>query len=173
MIDKICLHAIVAAHLDDGPGTLQQLEASIDEDPENSTSLYAAACTYSVLSGIYREKDIARAKVCSECALSLIRQAIEHGYADLGNLQTDADLDPLRNVKGFVDIMQSRSFTLRYAAVWNNSGLFESQQSHGLSTQDHFAKCQAMQANGFRIVSISTTAINGKSVTTLCFWHCH
>ena len=112
---------------------MQRLEAFIDEHQENSESLYDAASAYSIVSGIYHEKDIARSKVYAERAVSLIRQAVEQGYSDFSRMQTDADLDPIRDVKGFIDIMQASNVGLRYAAVWNNSTWLESRQSHGLS----------------------------------------
>ncbi len=164
------LEAIVSIHLDDDTGATQRLETFIDEHQENSESLYDAASAYAIASGIYREIEITRSKIYAERSVSLIRRAIEQGYTDFSHLQTDPDLDPIRDVKGFIDIMQASNVDLRYAAVWNNSTWLESRQSHGLAPLDHLAKCRDMQADGYRVASISTASINGELVTA-SVWH--
>ena len=42
-------------------------------------------------------KDQAKSKSLSERALSLLRKAIQNGYADYKHMQEDADLDPCEN----------------------------------------------------------------------------
>ena len=168
--DKFCLDILVSFHLDGDADAMQRLEAFVDAHEQEPESLYDAACVYSVVSGAYGAQDIARSKVYAERAVSLIRQAVDHGYGDFSHMQIDADLDPIRDVKGFTDIMQASNVDLRYAAVWNNSAWLESLQSHGLSPQDHLAECRKMQADGYRVASISAASINGNRVTA-SVWH--
>ena len=66
--------------------------------------------------------------------------------------------------------MEEGQDDLRYAAVWKSSPQFESLESHGLSPEEHLAKCQDMQSQGFRMGSVSTASINGKLVTA-SVWH--
>ena len=48
-----------------------------------------------------------RVSALSERALSLLRKAIENGYADYRHMQEDADLDPLRELPAFAEIMKA------------------------------------------------------------------
>ncbi len=168
--DVVCLDAIVSVYLDEDAAAMQRLETLIEDQAADNEVLYDAASAYSTVSGIYRDRDIARSKVYAARAVSLIRQAMEQGYDEFSRLQTDADLDPIRDASGFHDIMRASNVDLRYAAVWNSSTWLESQQSHGLSPVNHLAKCREMQADGYRVASISAASIDGEVVTS-SVWH--
>ena len=49
----------------------------------------------------------------------------ENGYADYNHMQEDADLDPLRELPAFVEIMKAGHLDRSYAAVWTGDFRFE------------------------------------------------
>lgn len=168
--EAACTELIITAHLADDVDAMQRLEALIAEHLQSSQWLYDAACVYSIVSEHYAESDIARSKVYTERSLSLIRQAVEQGYRDFSHMQTDDNLAAIRADKRFEDILHGGSVDLRYAAVWNYSAWLESRQSHGLSPREHLTKCLELQADGYRLVSIGATSINGE-LRTASVWH--
>ena len=73
-----------------------------------------------------------RVKSLSERALRLLRKAIENGYADYKHMQEDADLDPLRELPAFAEIMKAGHLDRSYAAVWTGDFRFEASPLLGL-----------------------------------------
>jgi hypothetical protein len=116
---KLYLAVIVAAEL--GQGTeeaMERLEAALKNQPQDAELHYDAARAYALASRAVTRKDQARSKSLSERALSLLRKAIENGYVDYRHMQEDADLDPLRELPAFADIMKPGHLERSYAAVW-------------------------------------------------------
>ena len=167
---KVFLDGVVAVYLGEDADGMKRLESFIATNRDDIDSLYDAARAYSVASGVFKETDADKSKVYADRAISLITQAISNGYSNYLQMQADADLDPIRQQKGFIEIMQAGKLDLRYAAVWNPSSEFESLESHGLSPAKHLIKCRQMQAEGYRIKSISSASINGELVTA-SVWH--
>lgn len=167
---RICLDVIVSVYLDESADAMERLETFLEDHHENANALGDAARACSVASGVFRDSNIARSTVYADRAVSLIKQAVELGYAEYSLMQTDADFDPIRDVNGFVEMMEAGNNSLRYAVVWNNSHWRQSQVSHGLSPEDHLAKCREMLSDGYRVASMSAASINGTLVTA-SVWH--
>ena len=91
----------MAAELGEGTDqAFERLEAALKKKPQDSDLHYDAARAYALASQAVARKDPARSKSLSERALSLLRTAIENGYANYRQMQEDADLDPLRELPG-------------------------------------------------------------------------
>ena len=176
---RLYLAVIVAAEL--GQGTdeaLEALEAALKNQPQDSRLHYDAACAYALASQAVARKDQARSKSLSERALSLLRKAIENGYKAIENgyddyrhMQEDADLDPLRQLPAFADIMkagQDRS----YAAVWAGDVRFEASPLLGLDPIAHLQHCRELASQGYRMVALSVarTSPEGPPITA-SVWH--
>ena len=110
----------------------RELEAALKNQPQDSDLHYDAACAYALASQAVARKDQARSKSLSERALSLLRKAIENGYADYRHMQEDADLDPLRELPAFAEIMKPGHLERSYAAVWTGEFRFEASPIFGL-----------------------------------------
>src|SRR5208337_1672615 len=100
-------------------------------------------------------KDQARRKALSERAFSLLRKAIQNGYAGYKHMQEDADLDPLRQLPAFADIMKAGHLDRSYAAVWAGDFRFEASPLFGLDTAAQLQRCREMVAQGYRMVTAS------------------
>jgi len=167
---RACLDVVVSSYLGKESGAINRLETIIQEGRDNDATLYAAACAYSLVSGVFRERDPIKSRLYANKAVALLRQAIAFGYNNYSHIQEDADLDPVRDHESFVELMKAGGLHLRYAAVWNESTQFESRESHGLSPAEHLHQCRTMQQNGYRLVSISATSVDG-NVVTASVWH--
>ena len=79
---------------------------------------YDAARAYALASQPLAKKDPAKGRDRAERAIHLLQTAIQNGYADYRHMQQDADLDPLRQLPAFADIMEAGHLDRSYAAVW-------------------------------------------------------
>jgi len=170
---RLYLAVIVAAEL--GQGTdeaLEALEAALKKQPQDSGLHYDAACAYALASQALARKDQARSKSLSERALSLLRTAIENGYANYKHMQEDADLDPLRELPAFDDIMKPGHLDRSYAAVWTGDFRFEASPLFGLDTAAQLQQCRELVAQGYRMVALSVarTSPEGPPITA-SVWH--
>ena len=87
-------------------------------------------------------------------------------------MQTDPDLDPIRDREQFKEILESAKADRRYAAIWQTSKLMSSTESHGLDPETHRSRMQELVAQGFRPASISVAAIEpGESPVAASVWH--
>ncbi|MFK8112563.1 MAG: SUMF1/EgtB/PvdO family nonheme iron enzyme [Rubripirellula sp.] len=170
VIEEICLESITAIFRDDDPAAMQEVESFIGNHSTEIGPLLEAARAYSVASGHLRERGITSAKVFASRAISLLKEAIDQGYVDFTKLENDADLDPIRDARGFGDILQTGQRSLRYAAVWNNNIWLESRELHGLTPQEQLTKCRELGDEGFRIASINTALIHDQLVSA-SVWH--
>ena len=170
---KLCLAVIVAAEL--GQGTdeaLERLETAFKSQPQDSNLHYNAARAFALASRADARKDQARSKFLSERALSLLRKAIESGYADYKHMQEDADLDPLREIPAFPEIMKPAHLERSYAAVWAGDFRFETSPIFGLDPTVHLQRCRELVAQGYRMVSLSVARISPEGpLITASVWH--
>ena len=146
---RLYLAVIVAAELGEGTDqAFEKLEAALKKQPQDSGLHYDAACAYALASQAVARKDQARSKSLSERALSLLRKAIENGYADYRHMQEDADLDPLRQLPAFADIMKPGHLDRSYAAVWTGDFRFEASPLLGLDPAAHLQRCRELAVAG-------------------------
>ena len=170
---KLYLAVIVAAEL--GQGTdeaMERLEADLKNQPQDSELHYDAARAYALASQAVSRKDQARSKSLSERALSLLRKAIENGYVDYRHMQEDADLDPLRGLTAFADIMKPGHLERSYAAVWMGEFRFETSPIFGLDPTAHLQRCRELVAQGYRMVALSVARTSPEGPpNTASVWH--
>jgi formylglycine-generating enzyme required for sulfatase activity len=170
---KLYLAVVVAAIVDEGTDkALEAIETALKKQPEESVLYYNAACAYSLASGALAQKDHARSQTFSERAIGLLRKAIQIGYANYQHMQEDADLDPLRVLPAFADIMKSGHLDRSYAAIWKQEDRFEATPFYGLDPATHLQRCRGLVLESYRIASLSIarTSPEGASVTA-SVWH--
>ena len=171
--EKLYLAVIVAAELGQGfDEALERLEAELKNQPLDSGLHYDAACAYALASQAVARKELARSRSLSERALSLLRKAIENGYADYRHMQEDADLDPLRDLPAFADIMKVGHLERSYTAVWTGEFQFSASPIFGLNPTAHLKRCRELVGLGYRMVALSVarTSPDGPLVTA-SVWH--
>jgi formylglycine-generating enzyme required for sulfatase activity/tRNA A-37 threonylcarbamoyl transferase component Bud32 len=100
----------------------------------------------------------ARAREHAERAVALLREAVAQGYSDYRHMAADADLDPIREQAGFVALLAAGGFDRRYAAVWQTSTAFVSEESHGLEPAAHLVRCRELAAAGWRPAALAVAA---------------
>jgi serine/threonine protein kinase/formylglycine-generating enzyme required for sulfatase activity/tetratricopeptide (TPR) repeat protein len=166
---KLYLAVIVAAGL--GEGTAEALEA-IRKQPQGSGLDYDAARAYALASQALAGEDSARAKELSEQAIGSLRTAVQNGYDDYRHMQEDADLDPIRDLSAFAEILKAGHLDRSYAAVWTGDVRFEANVLFGPDPIDHLRQCRELASQGYRMVSLSVARASpdGPPVTA-SVWH--
>ena len=170
---KLYVAVIVAAEL--GQGTDQEfekLDAALQKQPQDAGLHYVAACAYALASQPLAKKDPAKGRDRTERALSLLRKAIENGYANYKHMQEDADLDSLRNLPAFADIMKPGHLDRSYAAVWTGDFRFEASPLLGLDPTVHLQRCRELASQGYRMVTLSVARTSPEAPPiTASVWH--
>jgi eukaryotic-like serine/threonine-protein kinase len=170
---KLCLAAVVAAELGDVASTaFETLEAATRTQPNNADLRYDAACAFSLASRAISRSDKAKGRQLAERSLRLLREAIKNDDADFGEMDDDADLDPIRDDPAFIEIMKTGHPDRRYSAVWNSDASFEATSIYGLDPAVHLRKCRELIAQGFRPVSCSIARNNPEGrLVSVSVWH--
>jgi tetratricopeptide (TPR) repeat protein len=170
---KLYLAVIVASVLGEGTDqALEALEAALKEQPQDSGLHYDAARAYALASQALAGKDHAKGRELAERAIRLLRTAIQNGYADYQHMQEDADLDPLRELPAFVEIMKAGHSDRSYAAVWTGDVRFEASPLLGLDPTAHLQRCRELASQGYRMVCLSVARISPEgSPITASVWH--
>ena len=165
---------IVAAELGEGdrPSVGERSKRHSRNSPRIPCCTTNAACAYALASQAVARKDQAKSKSLSERALSLLRKAIENGYADYKHMQEDVDLDPCRELPAFAEIMKAGHLDRSYAAVWTGDFRFEASPLFGLDPIAHLQRCRELVAQGYRMVALSVarTSPEGPPITA-SVWH--
>jgi serine/threonine protein kinase/formylglycine-generating enzyme required for sulfatase activity len=170
---KHYLAVVVAAEMGEGTDkAFAALEAALKEQPLDSASQYNAARAYSLASQVLAGKDQAKGRELAERAIRLLRTAIENGYADYKDMQEDTDLDPLREIPVFAEIMKAGYPDRSYTAVWAGDVRFEASPLLGLDSAAHLQRCRELASQGYRMVSLAVarTSPEGSPVTA-SVWH--
>ncbi len=90
----------------------------------------------------------------------MLKAAIENGYSDFNHMQEDSDLDPIRDLPAFGEIMKAGRPDRSYAAVWDGEFRFEAIARYGLDPAAQLERCRELAAQGFRMVSLSVARIS-------------
>ena len=170
---KHYLAVIVAAELGEGTDkALETLEAALTKQPKDSGLHYDAACACALASQALAGKDRAKSQALSERATRLLRMAIQNGYADYKHMQADDDLDPIRELPAFAEIMKAGHLERSYSAVWTGDVRFEASPLLGLDPTAHLQKCRELASQGYHMVSLSVarTSLEGPPITA-SVWH--
>ena len=87
-------------------------------------------------------------------------------------MQEDSDLDPIRGLPAFGELMEAGYPDRRHAAVWISDPRFERAACYGLDPEAHLRRCRELAAQGYRPVSLSgsRTTPDGPPVMA-SVWH--
>ena len=165
---RLYLAVIVAAELDEGTDqAFEKLDAALQKQPQDAGLHYDAACAYALASQPLGKKDPAKGRDRAERAIHLLQTAIQNGYSDYNHMQEDADLDPLRQLPAFADIMKAGHLDRSYAAVWAGDFRFEASPLFGLDTAAQVQQCRELASQGYRMVALSVarTSPGGLPIT--------
>ncbi|HLN28584.1 MAG TPA: protein kinase [Gemmataceae bacterium] len=169
---KAYADALVAAYLGDEDQGMKRLEAAVTANAKQAGFLYDAACAYSLATeAVAKKKDQTRARSYADRAVALLKQAIAQGYSDYMHMETDSDLDPIRQHIGYSALLKGVALDRRYTAVWRESALSASVEVHGLDPVEHLARSKSLIAQGYRPVSLSVADLGGGVSVTASVWH--
>ncbi|MGO9919135.1 MAG: protein kinase domain-containing protein [Isosphaeraceae bacterium] len=170
---KLYLSVVVASEL--GAGTDQAfdvLEAAVKRQPKDAGLAYDAACAYALASQALGKRESTKRQVLADRAIGLLKAAINNGYVDYNHMQEDSDLDPIRDLPAFREIMKGGHWDRSYAAVWSGEAGFLANPIFGLDPNDHLERCRKLESQGYRMVSLSVTRISpDEPPVTASVWH--
>jgi formylglycine-generating enzyme required for sulfatase activity len=170
---KLYTAVVVAAELGEGQDeAFDRFEAALKGRPRDPALAYDAARAYALASRALARPGRAGGRSQAERAIALLRAAITNGYSDFDHIQEDADLDPIRSLPAFGELMAAGQPDRRHGAAWTHDARFERAACYGLDPEAHFRRCRELAAQGYRPVSLSTmrTTPNGSVVMT-SVWH--
>ncbi len=105
---KLYLSVIVAAALGEGVDqAFAELEAALKSQPKDLNLAYNAAYAYALASQAIGGKNQTKRQPLAGRAIGLLKAAIASGYSDFKHMQEDADLDPIRSLAEFGEIMKA------------------------------------------------------------------
>jgi formylglycine-generating enzyme required for sulfatase activity len=169
---RACLDALIAVYLGRAAEGLDRLEKALAREPRNPGFLYEAACVFAVALRLLPKGETTLAKQYAAQAMGLLREAVKHGYADFPNVQTDPDLDALRQRPDFAALLAQGHLERRYAAVWHGSASRVSQELHALAPADHLKRSRELAGWGWRPVAIAGAVVApGKPPLLASVWH--
>ena len=133
---------------------------------------YDAARAYALASQPLARKDPAKGRHQAERAIRLLKMAIQNGFSNYKHMQEDADLDPIRDLPAFVEIMKAGHLDRSYAAVWSGETGKEAITSVGLDPATHLLRCRELASQGYRMVATSVARTSRVSpLVTASVWH--
>ena len=170
---RLYLAVVVAAELGEGTDqAFEKLDAALQKQPQDAGLHYYAACAYALASQPLAKKDPAKGRDRAERAIHLLQTAIQNGYSDYNHMQEDADLDPIRDLPAFIEIMKVGHLDRSYAAVWAGDYLFEPSPLLGLNPTAHLQRCRELVAQGYRMVALSVARTSpGGLPIAASVWH--
>ena len=171
---RLYLAVIVAAELgDDVTQAFEKLDTALQKQPDDAGLHYNAACAYSMASQKLVRKDPARGRDLAERATRLLQSAIQNGFSDYNNMQEDADLDPIRDLPAFNEIMKARHLDRSYAAVWSGQAAGdEAMTSIGLDPAAQLVRCRELASQGYRPVATAVARTSWDCpLVTASIWH--
>ena len=155
---KLYAPAVVAALLEEGQDeAFARLEAALNGRPGDPQLAYDAACAYAVASRALDRPGRPGGRSQAERAIQLLRAAIDNGYWDYDHMQEDSDLDPIRGLPAFGELMKAGDPDRLHAAVWVRDRRFDGAASYGLDPEAHLERCRMLAAQGYRPVWMSAS----------------
>jgi serine/threonine protein kinase/formylglycine-generating enzyme required for sulfatase activity len=170
---RLCLAVVVAAELADGlEESYQKLEAALKASPGDSGLHYDAACAFALASRAVKAANPPKSQQQAARAIALLQKAIGIGYSDYAHIQENADLDPIRGLPAFAEIMNAGRTDRSYAVVWKPDARFEAMPIFGLDPAAQEAQGRKLIALGYRPVSVSVArTIPDGPLVTASVWH--
>jgi formylglycine-generating enzyme required for sulfatase activity len=170
---RLYIAAVVAAELGEGQDeAFARLEAALKGRPGDPGLAYDAACAYALASRAMSRPGRAGGQGQAGRAIELLRAATADGYSDYDHMREDSDLDPIRDLPAFGELMKPGHPDRRYAAVWTSDPRSEGTASFGLDSEGHLRRCRELAVQGYRPVSLSAsrTTPDGPPATASA-WH--
>jgi formylglycine-generating enzyme required for sulfatase activity len=170
---KLYLPVVVAAELDEGTDkALEALEAVLKKRPEDSLLHYDAARASAMAAQALAGKNTDHGRQLCERALALLRTAIQNGYSNYEDMQQNTDLDPIRELPAFAEIMKAGHLDRSYSAVWSGELHFEASALAGLDTATHLKRCRELASQGYRMASLSVARTSSEGpLVAVSLWH--
>lgn len=169
---KVSLACVVAAELGTGEDqSFGALEDALKLAPSDPEMLYHACCALAQASQAYATRDPSRSQSYARRAASLLERAVGNGYPDHGRLLEAIELDPIRELPQFVDLIKKRNLDRLYAAVWSFEPGRDSVRLFALDPRAQLRKSRDLESQGYRPVSssVARTGSNGL-LTTAMVW---
>ena len=170
---KLYAAVVVAADLGEGQDeAIGRLEAALKARPGDGQLAYDAACAYSLASRALDRPGRPGDRSQAERAIQLLRAAIDNGYSYFDHIQEDTDLDPIRGLPAFGELIAAGQSDRRHDAVWIADARFERAALYGLDAEAHLRRCRELTDDGYRPVSLSgsRTTSDGPAVMA-SVWH--
>src|SRR5271157_1332271 len=170
---RLYLAVVVAAEVGEGTDqAFEKLDAALQKQPQDARLHYDAACAYALASQPLAKKDPAKGRDRAERAIRLLQTAIQNGYSDYNHMQENADLDPIRNLPAFIEIMKVGHLDRSYAAVWTGDDRFEASPLFGLDTAAQLQQCRELASQGYRMLALSVARTSpGGLPIAASVWH--
>jgi formylglycine-generating enzyme required for sulfatase activity/tetratricopeptide (TPR) repeat protein len=171
---KLYLAAVVAAELAEGlDKPLESLEGAIEKQPQDAELRYDAARAFSLASKAVPLSDKMKGRHLVERSLQWLRELVKNDDADFGKMNDDPDLDPIRDLPAFAEIMKAGHPDRRYSAIWTGDATsFEATPIYGLDPAAHLQRCRELMDQGYRPVSWSVTRTTPEGpLVAASVWH--
>src|SRR5262249_47669933 len=105
-------------------------------------------------------------------ALTLLERALAAGYRNFANLHTEPDLEAVRRLPGYREVLARQRLLGRYSSAWREDSTHEATGLHGLTPEEHLKRCRELVAQGWRPVGLSLTTLPAeKEVVAASVWH--
>jgi serine/threonine protein kinase/formylglycine-generating enzyme required for sulfatase activity len=170
---KLFLAAVVAADLGEGlEKAILALDAEVLKEPKDGELRYDAARAFSLVSKAVIRTEKTKGQELQDRCIRLFQGAVQNRDADFDRMDKDADLDPVRDLPSFAEVMKAGHADRRFAAVWNDDLSFEAVQYHGLDPADVVRKSGELIAQDYRLVSLSLARTEpGGPLAVASVWH--
>ncbi|MFC1582599.1 PDZ domain-containing protein [Planctomycetota bacterium] len=124
ILNKLHLKAQTHWRKNEGEKALDVYERILKAYPQDSHALYNTACQYALAK---RPKK----------ALRYLRNSIEWGFIDFGHIEKDTDLDGLRELDGYKEVMDNRSLFILQSQSNTVHGLRQQLMAQGVWIDDY------------------------------------
>ena len=170
---RLRLAAIVEAEVGgEVDKAFDSLEAALRGRPADSDLKYDAARAYAGASRPIGPKNSKKAQQLAGRAIELLRELLQGGFQNFGRIEDEPDLDPIRDLPAFTEIMEQSHPDRRYVAVWTRDDRFEAVSNRGTDPAAHLQECRKWIDQGYRPASISVTrTAPDVPIITASVWH--
>ncbi|HET6879621.1 MAG TPA: hypothetical protein VFI31_05690, partial [Pirellulales bacterium] len=165
-----CNEAVVGAYLGDDEAAVKRLEEALAANTPAHVCLYHSACALALIS----EAAPARREDYAKRAIELLRRWSQTQVRGLQVLQTDRELDPLRERDDFRELLESDAVgpkLRQFTCSWTTNADRISQTLFNLSPAEQLARAKEYAALGYRPVAISVSpALGADPLTSASVW---
>jgi formylglycine-generating enzyme required for sulfatase activity len=170
---QLYLAAVVAAELGEGQvEAFARLEAALERQADDADLAYNAACAYSLASRALDRPGRSGGRSQAGRAIRSLRAAMDQGLSRSDRIQEDSDLDPIRVLPAFGELMEAGHPDWRHGAAWIHDARSERAACYGLDPEAHLRRCRELAAQGYRPLWLSATRTTPDGpLVTASVWH--